>query len=162
MAGSVMGALADDIWSVIFARALQGSGAVSAAVTALVADQTRDIVRTRAMAFLGITIGGTFILALVLGPLLNTWIGVPGLFWLTAVFAAISLLLVVFVVPAAGQGQKTQTLNLWMVIASIREPGLRRARFEIDLDPDDVEFLMFRVRFEDGRVAACGRAESPL
>ncbi len=125
MAGSVLGALADDIWAVIFARAMQGSGAVSAAVTALVADQTRDIVRTRAMAFLGITIGATFILSLVLGPLLSTWIGVPGLFWLTAVLAAASLLLVVFVVPAAVQDRKTQTLNLWMVIASIREPGLR-------------------------------------
>ena len=62
----------------IVGRALQGAGAISAAVIALTADLTRDAVRTRAMAAIGMTIGATFALSLVAGPLLSAAIGVPG------------------------------------------------------------------------------------
>lgn len=83
-AGSVLAALADSVWLLIAGRALQGAGAISSAVIALVADLTPAERRTRAMAVVGVSIGGAFSLALMLGPLLAGWLGVPGLFWITA------------------------------------------------------------------------------
>lgn len=85
--GSVVAALSDTIWGVIIGRLLQGSGAIAAAVMALAADLTREEQRTKAMAVIGTTIGLSFAVALVAGPLLNSWIGVPGIFWLTALLA---------------------------------------------------------------------------
>ena len=98
--GSVIAALADDIWMIIAGRAIQGSGAIAAAVMALLADLTRDSQRTKAMATVGVTIGFSFTLALIAGPLLNAWIGVPGLFWLTAVLALAAIAILLLVIPA--------------------------------------------------------------
>ncbi len=89
--GSIACALADTAWGVIGGRALQGAGAISAALTAMLADRTRSDVRTRAMAFLGMSIGLSFMLSLVLGPLLKVWIGVPGMFWLSAIFGGVAI-----------------------------------------------------------------------
>jgi MFS family permease len=69
-AGSFLAAAADSLFALILGRALQGAGAVSAAVTALLADQTRDAVRTKAMALVGASIGLMFALSLVAAPLL--------------------------------------------------------------------------------------------
>lgn len=85
--GSVVAALSGTIWGVVIGRFLQGSGAIAAAVMALAADLTREEQRTKAMAVIGTTIGLSFAVALVAGPLLNGWIGVPGIFWLTALLA---------------------------------------------------------------------------
>lgn len=85
--GSIVAAMADTITGVIIGRALQGTGAIAAAVMALVADLTREEQRTKAMALIGLSIGVSFALALAAGPVLNQWIGVPGLFWLTAILA---------------------------------------------------------------------------
>ena len=97
--GSLVAGLADDIYTVIIGRAIQGAGAVSAVVTALVADLTREEHRTKAMAMIGGTIGITFALSLILGPALNQWIGVPGIFLLTGALAALAILDVKFLVP---------------------------------------------------------------
>jgi MFS family permease len=83
--GSFVAALAPDIGWTIFGRALQGAGAVSAAVTALLADLTREEHRTKAMALIGSSIGVTFAVSLAAGPTLNHLIGVPGIFALTGV-----------------------------------------------------------------------------
>ncbi|MDJ0906845.1 MAG: MFS transporter [Woeseiaceae bacterium] len=91
--GSIIAALGDDIWSVIIGRLLQGAGAISATLTALIADATREQYRTRSMAFMGIGIGLSFMLALIIGPLLGARFGVPALFWLAAVLALIAGLL---------------------------------------------------------------------
>jgi MFS family permease len=85
--GSFVAAWAPSIWWTIAGRSLQGAGAISAAVIALTADLTRHEVRTRAMAVIGMTIGATFALSLILGPVLKAWIGVPGIFALTGVLA---------------------------------------------------------------------------
>lgn len=98
-AGSFVAAVAADMAWVIAGRVLQGSGAVSAAVTALTADLTRDSVRTRAMALIGVSVGLTFALSMVAGPLLNTWVGVPGIFALTGILALAALALVRFGIP---------------------------------------------------------------
>jgi predicted MFS family arabinose efflux permease len=98
--GSVIAATSDSIYWVICGRALQGSGAVAAAITALAADLTRESVRTRTMAAIGISVALSFAAALVLGPVLGDLIGVPGIFWLTGGFALLGMLLLAGVVPS--------------------------------------------------------------
>ncbi len=97
--GSVVAALSDSIWGVILGRVLQGSGAVAAAVMALAADLTREEQRTKAMAVIGMSIGFSFMLALVAGPVLDGWIGVAGIFWLTAVLALAGVILLFTAIP---------------------------------------------------------------
>lgn len=103
--GSVVAAMGTDIITVIIGRAIQGAGAISAVVMALVADSTREEHRTKAMATIGGTIGVTFALSLVAGPLLNQSIGVPGIFWMTAILSAFAIGVVKFLVPDPIQSQ---------------------------------------------------------
>lgn len=98
-AGSLIAAMADSLTGLMAGRAIQGAGAVSAAVTALLADLTRDGVRTKAMAMVGGSIGLMFALALVLAPLLNAWIGLSGIFGLTCALALAGIAVVLWVVP---------------------------------------------------------------
>jgi MFS family permease len=98
--GSVLGSAATNIWAVIAARMVQGAGAVSGPVTALLADLTRAGVRTRAMAVIGISIGASFIVSLIVAPLLAATIGVPGIFAVMAGLAVLALALLYAVVPA--------------------------------------------------------------
>ncbi len=98
-AGSVVAATSDSIYGVIAGRALQGAGAIAAAIMALLADLTRVEIRTKAMAILGGSIGMSFTLALLLGPVLNGLIGVPGIFWLTSVLALGGILIILYLVP---------------------------------------------------------------
>lgn len=97
--GSVVAATADSMMGIIIGRALQGSGAIAAAVMALAADLTREEHRTKAMAVIGMSIGLSFTASLVLGPMLNGVIGVPGIFWLTAVLAIGGIFVLKFIVP---------------------------------------------------------------
>ncbi len=97
--GSAVAAMSTDIVTVIIGRSIQGAGAISAVVTALVADLTREEHRTKAMAMIGSTIALTFALSLVAGPVLNRFIGVPGIFWLTAILSIAAIFVVMFAVP---------------------------------------------------------------
>jgi MFS family permease len=97
--GSFIAAAATDIYVVILGRVLQGAGAISAAVIAMVADLTREEHRTKAMALIGSTIGATFALSLVGGPWLNHLFGVPGIFALTGVLAVVAMGVVHQLVP---------------------------------------------------------------
>ncbi len=97
--GSVIAASAHGIWGVIIGRALQGSGAIAAAMMALLADLTREEVRTKATAMIGMSIGMSFTLSLILGPWLDAAIGVNGIFWLTAVLAIGAVVVLHTVIP---------------------------------------------------------------
>jgi len=97
--GSLVAAAATDIWTTILGRALQGTGAISAAVTACIADNTRDSQRTKAMALVGASIGMTFAVSLVAAPLLYEWVGMSGIFHLTALMALVGILIVWRAVP---------------------------------------------------------------
>ena len=97
--GSFVAALASDLYWTIAGRALQGAGAISAAVTAMLADLTREEQRTKAMAIIGSTIGIAFGISLVAGPTLGHWIGVPGIFALTGVLALGAIAVVAYWVP---------------------------------------------------------------
>ncbi len=98
-AGSFVAALAPDIWWMIAGRVLQGAGAISAAVTALAADLTREQHRTKVMAMIGSSIGVVFALSLVAAPVLYDFIGLGGLFAMTGALALGAILLVLYVVP---------------------------------------------------------------
>jgi len=98
-AGSLIASQADSIWLMILGRALQGAGAISAALMALVADLTREQQRTKAMALIGISIGFAFSLAFVAGPLLDALIGVSGIFILSAILAVLAMIVLYFLVP---------------------------------------------------------------
>ena len=123
-AGCLWAALATDVQGLIMARALQGAGAVSAAVTALLADQTRDSVRTKAMALVGISIGLVFALALVLAPLLNAAVGLAGLFAITGGLTLAGIAVVLWLVPPeparSARGPSDHWTQVW------RHPGLLR------------------------------------
>ncbi len=97
--GSVVAALAIDIYWVILGRIIQGAGAISAAVMALAADLTREEHRTNAMATIGMTIGTVFAISLIVAPILNQWIGVPGIFAMTGVLALLAMIVIKKIVP---------------------------------------------------------------
>lgn len=99
IAGSLLAAVATDLNGLLLGRALQGAGAISAAVTALLADQTRDLVRTKAMALVGISIALMFVLSLMLAPPLAAAIGLRGLFLLVALLGLAALALLLWLVP---------------------------------------------------------------
>jgi MFS family permease len=101
--GSAVAALSHSIGGVIIGRALQGAGAVGAVILALLADLTREESRTKAMAMVGISIGISFMIALVAGPILASFIGVAGIFWLMVALALAGIAILEFVVPSPRQ-----------------------------------------------------------
>lgn len=103
--GSFIAAGATDIYTTILGRAIQGSGAISAAVTALMADLTREEHRTKAMAMIGGTIGVTFAVSLIAGPAFYHWIGIPGIFAMTGILAIAAMGVVRFVIPNPRQSR---------------------------------------------------------
>lgn len=116
--GSVIAADTQSIWGIILGRALQGSGAIAAAVMALLSDLTREQNRTKAMAFIGISFGVTFAIAMVLGPIVTHLLGLHALFWMIALLAVIGILITLLVVPSA----KDHVLN--------RESGMVKGSFK--------------------------------
>lgn len=124
--GSVVAALADSITGVIWGRVLQGAGAISAAVTALVADLTRDTQRTKAMAAIGITVGASFLVSIPLGSALDVLIGVRGIFWLTGILAAAGLMILWFAVPDPLPAQPRRAAPLAQLAVVLRDGRLLR------------------------------------
>ncbi len=102
-AGSVLAAMADTIYAIIAGRGLQGMGAIAAVVMALAADLTREEVRMRIMAVIGMSIGLAFMFSMVVGPVLAGSIGISGIFWVTAGLALLSILLVLSITPTPPQ-----------------------------------------------------------
>ena len=101
--GSVVGGLASSIYGLIVGRVMQGAGAIGSTIMATLADLTKIQNRTKAMAVIGLTVGLSFSLALVLGPLVYRYLGLNGLFYLTALLAMLGILMVIFVIPTPPQ-----------------------------------------------------------
>ena len=127
--GSVIAALSDSIWGIILGRALQGSGAIAAAVMALLSDLTREQNRTKAMAFIGVSFGITFAIAMVLGPIVTHALGLHALFWMIAALATTGIVLTIWVVP------NSRTTG---------ESRFPRRRTLENLSGDDAAILCFR------------------
>jgi len=123
-AGSVVGMFAHTTWMLALARGVQGAGAVSASITALLADLTRAEVRTRAMAVIGISIGLSFVVALIVAPALDAAIGVPGIFGIMLAMAILGLVLLHLAVPAEPEptgGAESRKLSGMLEIVSRRQ-----------------------------------------
>jgi MFS family permease len=126
--GSVLAAQADSIWGVIAGRILQGAGAISAAVMALLSDLTREQHRTKAMAMIGMSIGLSFAVAMVVGPLLTRAFGLSGLFLATGALALVGIVLVAFLVPQAASHLRHRESGVARnaLGATLRHPDLLR------------------------------------
>lgn len=98
--GSLVAAFADSIHGIILGRALQGCGAIASTLMALLGDVTREQNRSKAMAAIGVSIGLSFALSLVMGPPIAAWAGLKGLFLVIALLAGLGMLLTIYVVPA--------------------------------------------------------------
>ncbi len=131
--GSFVAASADNIYWVIAGRAIQGAGAINAAVMALTADLTREEHRTKAMAMIGMTIGITFSISLILSPMLNGLLGVPGIFALTGALALFAMAIVRFVIPtpAITRFHSDTEANGSKFSEVLKNPELRRLDFGI-------------------------------
>jgi len=128
-AGSFVAATATTLELVVVGRALQGAGAISAAITALLADLTRDSQRTKAMAMVGGTIGLAFALSMVAAPPLYALVGVAGLFAGTGLLAFASIGLVLWVVPAAPARLAAPLPGGWRSV--VLAPELQRLNFGV-------------------------------
>lgn len=133
IAGSVVAALSTTIYGVLAGRALQGSGAIAAAVMALAADLTQEVHRTKAMATIGASIGLSFGVAVTLGPVIANWIGVEGIFWVTAVLAFLAILAIVFVVPEPPVSKKHRDAEVVpeKMSVTLKDPELLRLNYGI-------------------------------
>jgi MFS family permease len=129
--GSFIAAVASDISLVILGRVIQGAGAISAAVLALTADLTRDEQRTKAMAIIGMTIGATFAISMVAGPLLDEVIGVPGIFAMTGILALAAMLVVRFVIPDPPVVARNAAIAPVPVLSVLRDLQLMRLNYGI-------------------------------
>lgn len=104
--GSVVGGLASSLYGIIIGRILQGAGAIGSTIMATLADLTKVENRTKAMAVIGLTVGMSFSVALIVGPLLYQPLGLAGIFYLTAALALLGILIVIFAVPTPPQFNK--------------------------------------------------------
>lgn len=131
--GSSVAALSHDIYGIIIGRALQGAGAIGSTILAFAADVTREEYRAKAMAIIGITIGFSFSIAMALSSLLNACLGISGIFWLTAAFALLGLLLLFKTLPTPPLSclQRASALKYQQLIQVIKNPVLLRLDFSI-------------------------------
>ncbi len=109
--GSFLAASSHSIYGVIAGRALQGAGAVGSTLIALLSDLTRPEKRSKSMAILGIIIGCSFFLSIILGPFLAAHIGVPGIFVLTGILGFLAIILLYTLVPPPPKNTHTKPGN---------------------------------------------------
>ncbi len=126
--GSLVAATSTTIYGVILGRLLQGSGAIAAVLMAMAADLTREENRLKVMATIGVSIGFSFAIAMVAGSLLDSWIGVNGIFYVTAILALLGILIVIFIVPDVKQLKfhRDTEVTTDNVSSSLKDPQLLR------------------------------------
>ena len=129
--GSVVAGFADTAIGIIVGRALQGAGAIAGTVMALAADLTRDEQRTKAMALIGVSIGLSFAVAIVLGPVVAGYWGLPAVFFLTAILAIAGILIVTLRIPTPSRLPKETSSTLSSLLASFLDPALARLNFGV-------------------------------
>jgi predicted MFS family arabinose efflux permease len=120
-AGSLLAGASDSIYGVIAGRLLQGAGAISATLTALISDATREEVRTRSMAVFGVGIGLSFMIAMVIGPLVAGHFGVRSLFWAAAVLAIVAALMLRLLPEIPPPARRAS----WSIVPAFRADLLR-------------------------------------
>lgn len=126
--GSVVAASSDTVYGLIVGRAMQGAGAIAGAIMAMVGDLTGERQRTKAMASIGMAIGVSFAVAIVLGPAIANWWGLDGIFWLTAILALAGIGILVGFVPPVPSVSKLPPLPIAHVLF---QADLQRLNFSI-------------------------------
>lgn len=111
--GSVEAALSHSMMGIVWGRALQGAGAIGSTLTAFVADSTEEKNRLKAMSLIGMTIGSSFMIAMVLGPILNGLIGLSGIFWITAALALMGIGFLFFIPTPARHDPHPDCEPVW-------------------------------------------------
>ena len=132
--GSGVAAVADSVYGIILGRTLQGAGAIASTVMALVADLTREEQRTKAMAMVGMSIGLSFAVALILGPVVAAAGGLSAVFWFTAALAVAGVVIVVLLVPTpahSGIEHAEVGTRADLIGRSLRDPALARLNFGV-------------------------------
>ena len=131
--GSAVAASASSIDGIIWGRVLQGAGAAGSVILALVADLTAEENRTKAMAMVGMTIGFSFLVAIVAGPAVAGWIGVSGIFWMMLALALVGIAITILVVPTPHRLRIHREAEPVPALlgATLRDPELLRLDFGI-------------------------------
>jgi len=132
--GSIVAGMAESVPGIVAGRALQGAGAIASTVMALVADLTREEQRTKAMAVVGMSIGLSFAVALVLGPVVAAAGGLSGVFWFTAALAVAGVGIVLLLVPTPpklGIEHTEVGARSGLIWHSLRNPALARLNFGV-------------------------------
>jgi predicted MFS family arabinose efflux permease len=132
--GSVIAAMSDSIGGIILGRTLQGAGAIASTVMAMVADLTREEQRTKAMAVVGVSIGLSFTVALVLGPVVASFGDLAAVFWLTAVLAVAGIAIVICLVPTPPAPEPELgglNAHLGLIWSSLGNPVLLRLNYGV-------------------------------
>lgn len=111
--GSVVAATSESIQGVILGRLLQGASAIGGVIMAFVTDLTPIPYRTRIIGFIGLSIGLSFAAAMVLGPLLSAWVGMQGIFWITALLGCLALILLISFVPKPTAALPRASGSVW-------------------------------------------------
>ncbi len=131
--GSVIAAMSTSIYGVLVGRAFQGAGAVSAVIMALVADLTQEVHRTKAMAIIGISIGGSFGIGIVAGPIISGFGGIQSIFWVTALLTFCAILAIIYLVPNPHQSKLHRDAEVVPeeMIHVLKNPELLRLNYGI-------------------------------
>lgn len=127
--GSVVAAMSESVWGLLIGRALQGSGAIASAVMAMVGDLTSEQNRTRAMAMIGVSIGLSFSLAMVLGPALAAFGGLSAIFWVSSILALVGIVILYALVPTPPRSHSPSYESLAipsLFSAALKNPDLLR------------------------------------
>ena len=131
--GSIIAGNATSIEGIIIGRAIQGGGAIAAALMALAADLSREEHRIKMMALIGISIGASFALSMVLGPIINAWIGISGIFYGTAVLGLVGIAILYLFVPdpVASHFHRDTEVATESVATALKDTQLLRLDFGI-------------------------------
>ncbi|MDP2100584.1 MAG: MFS transporter [Methylobacter sp.] len=133
LVGSVIAALSTTIYGILVGRAFQGAGAVSAVIMALVADLTQEVHRTKAMALIGISIGASFGVGIIAGPVISGFGGVQSVFWVTAILTALAILTIIYIVPDPQQSKLHRDAEVVPedMLQVLKNPDLLRLNYGI-------------------------------
>lgn len=131
--GSLIAALSDQMMGVVMGRALQGAGAIGSTVLACLSDLTREQQRTKAMAIQGMVIGLSFMLAMLIGPLLSAWMHLQGIFGVATLFSFIAMIILYKLTPDAPLPQKSHEASQISFMTIVKHPQLWRLNLSVCL-----------------------------
>ena len=131
--GSIVAAFADSMLDLLIGRALQGMGAIASTLMALVTDLTIEDNRSKAMAIIGGSIGFAFLLAMMVGPIVTIYLGLSGVFWMTALLGLLGICITIFFMPKISNPARNREADadIQQISALLRDRTLTRLNIGI-------------------------------